>query len=105
MTVLDGHWGGRGPGRGSVLLQEGEAPLAVQAHGQPAGLEGIAPREFLADLLLEADEALIPVPVDQLLLPAEHARPGGIAADHGAAVLVEPSGSELVSQDGHDVLV
>src|SRR6476659_4555004 len=60
----------------SLLLDEIGTPLAVHVHRNLAGLEGVRRGELVARAGVEANEVVVPVPVDQALLPAQLVLPG-----------------------------
>ena len=48
-----------------LVVDERDAPLAVEVHRELAGLERLRRRELVAEPGLEADELVVAVPVDE----------------------------------------
>ncbi|EGJ79109.1 putative secreted sugar-binding protein [Streptomyces sp. Tu6071] len=85
-----------GEGRGAVaqLLRlfgdEGDAPLAVERHGDAAGLEGVVGRPLVAESRGEGLELVVADLPYELLLPGDELPPLGGGAHRGVAVLHPP---------------
>ena len=75
VPVGDGHRRGGVLELGVLVLDERDAPLAVEHHRELAGLERVRRRELVARAGLPADELVVPEEVDQALLPAQEVRP------------------------------
>ena len=101
--------GGHGRRRVGELLRlvrdEGHAPLAIEVHGDLATLERVRRRPLVTGAGVELDEVLVPVPVHEALLPAQHLRPRRIGGEARVALGVDPLRAEERDERRDGVLV
>ena len=89
MGVVDGHR--RGPVLELRVLgrDERDPPLAVHHHRELSHLERVRCRKLVSEACLEAHELVVPVPVDEALLPAQELRPREPVGEDRLALAVE----------------
>jgi hypothetical protein len=71
---------------GMLILDERYAPFTVLVYRQLPLLEGVRGGELVAETGLEPDELVVPVPIDEVLLPGQLPRPGGVLREDRLAV-------------------
>ena len=89
LRVVHRHRGGPVLQLGMLVLDERDAPFAVQHHRKLARLEGVRCRELVTGAGLPLDELVVAVEVDQALLPFQQSGPGRIRAQARLAVARE----------------
>ena len=88
-----------------LVVDERDAPFAVEVHRELPCLEGLRRRELVDRLCLEAYELVVAVPVDEALVPVGPFRPRRIGADQRVTLRVDPLATPLLDPAVRCVLV
>ena len=92
-----------GSGRGARTCSSGCSAAMKATRHSPSSvmamlpdLEGVRGRELVALRRLPADEVVVAVPVDEVLLPGEQGRPAGVLRQDRVPLVVGELGAEVV---------
>src|SRR4051812_38183035 len=89
LRIVDGHRRRAVRKARLLVLDERDAPLAVEVHRDLACLECLRRGELVTEPGLEANQLLVAVPVHEALLPLRPLRPRGVLREDRVALGVD----------------